>query len=87
MCLVVPSASVTSRFSRAAARILRRCDFPDPKKPEIQAPLLTLAGSLYSSRKSSRCCRTSLVTTNSSSSFARWASSVSLALTTGSMAR
>ena len=27
-----------SRFSRSSASIFRRCDFPDPKKPEIQTP-------------------------------------------------
>ena len=28
----------TSRFSRTRASIFKRCDLPDPKKPETQTP-------------------------------------------------
>ena len=75
----------TTRSSRMTARILSRWDLPEPKKPLIHAPLPTASGSLYSSKNSSRCRSTSFVTTNSSSSLARYLSSS--ARTTGSIAR
>jgi hypothetical protein len=34
------------------ARILRRCDLPEPKNPEIHAPLEAEPLSSYSSKKS-----------------------------------
>ena len=72
-CFLSPLGDVDSTLASRYDKIFRKCDLPEPKKPEIQTPILSSRDLSFSevektSKNSLKCWSSSLVTTYSSSS-------------------